>query len=101
MRLWLAHPEVENPPPKMPDASTADITLRRLQQFKVKPGTTYAWRLVATARWSRRRDYSRCGKPADRSTGDGDDRCRGTVGSAVEAVTAARFRDYNEHDAWS
>ena len=46
MRLWLAHPEVKNPPPKMPDASTADITLRRLQQFKVKPGTTYAWRLV-------------------------------------------------------
>ena len=30
----------------MPDISTADITLRRLQSFKVEPGRTYIWKLV-------------------------------------------------------
>jgi dienelactone hydrolase len=46
MRLWIAHPAVKNPPPAMPEASTADVTLRRLQRFKVQPGRTYGWKLV-------------------------------------------------------
>jgi len=44
MRLWVANPNVTNAPP-MPEAITADITLRRLQKFKVKPGSTYAWQI--------------------------------------------------------
>jgi len=50
MRLWLAHPAVENPPPRMPETSTADVTLRRLQRFQVEPGTTCAWRMVRDGR---------------------------------------------------
>jgi hypothetical protein len=46
MQLWLAHPTVANPPPDMPDASTADVTLRRLQNFKVEAGKMYEWKLV-------------------------------------------------------
>ena len=46
MTLWMAHPAVDNPPPAMPDTSTTDITLRRLQSFKVTPGRTYTWKLV-------------------------------------------------------
>lgn len=46
MKLWLAHPDVKNPPSTMPSVSTTDITLRRLQSFKVQPGKVYAWRLV-------------------------------------------------------
>jgi len=38
MKLWIAHPVVANPPPAMPDTSTTDVTLRRLQSFKVQPG---------------------------------------------------------------
>ena len=45
IRLWLAHPALRNPPP-MPESSTTDVTLRRLQRFKVQPGKTYAWQLV-------------------------------------------------------
>jgi len=50
MQLWLAHPTVTHPPP-MPEAATADLTLRRLQQFRVNPGASYDWQL------------SRAGKP--------------------------------------
>lgn len=46
MKLWIAHPTVKNPPTTMPDASTADVTLRRLQRFNVRPGKTYTWRMV-------------------------------------------------------
>ena len=46
MQLWLAQPAVSNAPPTMPSASTADLTLRRLQHFKVASGTTYAWQFV-------------------------------------------------------
>jgi pimeloyl-ACP methyl ester carboxylesterase len=46
MTLWIAHPTVDNPPSAMPDTSTADITLRRLQSFQVTPGRTYTWKLV-------------------------------------------------------
>jgi poly(3-hydroxybutyrate) depolymerase len=45
MQLWLAQPAVANPP-WMPKDSTADITLRRLQRFKIRPGAVCAWRLV-------------------------------------------------------
>jgi pimeloyl-ACP methyl ester carboxylesterase len=50
MKLWIAHPIVKNPPPAMPDTSTTDITLRRLQSFKVTLGRTYTWRLVRGGR---------------------------------------------------
>jgi hypothetical protein len=50
MDLWLAHPVVANPPPAMPDTSTTDITLRRLQSFKVQPGKTYTWGLTRDGR---------------------------------------------------
>lgn len=45
MRLWIAHPAVQNPPASMPDSAVVDITPRRLRQFKVRPGQIYAWRL--------------------------------------------------------
>ena len=44
MQLWIAHPEVPTPPP-LPDKATADITLRRLQRFKIERGKSYAWQL--------------------------------------------------------
>jgi hypothetical protein len=53
--LWIAHPTVKDPPP-MPNTAQADVTLRRLQQFKVQPGRSYRW------------DLSRDGK----STASGD-----------------------------
>ena len=46
IQLWLAHPVVANPPLSMPVASTADITLRRLQHFRIQSGATYAWQFV-------------------------------------------------------
>src|SRR6202000_3195159 len=46
IQLWLTHPTVANPPPSMPETSTADITLRRLQVFRVHPGKGYRWRLL-------------------------------------------------------
>lgn len=46
MQLWLAHPTVNNPPAMMPDTSTVDVTLRRLQRFQVQPMKTYTWQLV-------------------------------------------------------
>ncbi len=45
MRLWIAHPGMDNPPPTMPEGATTDITLRRLQHFKVGNGITYTWKL--------------------------------------------------------
>ncbi len=44
MLVWIAHPTVENPPSTMPDTATADVTLRRLQRFRVQPGRRYQWR---------------------------------------------------------
>jgi predicted esterase len=43
LQLSIAHPATTDPTLKMPDAATADVTLRRLQQFKVQPSKTYAW----------------------------------------------------------
>jgi hypothetical protein len=45
MQLWIAHPSVQTPPAAMPDTATADITIRRMQQFKVRQGLNYAWQL--------------------------------------------------------
>lgn len=45
LQLWIAHPTVKTPP-AMPDAATADVTLRRLQRFNVRPGVTYDWQLT-------------------------------------------------------
>ena len=44
MQLWIAHPEGKTPPP-MPDTATADVTVRRWQQFKIERGHSYAWKL--------------------------------------------------------
>jgi hypothetical protein len=46
IRIWLEHPATDHPPPSLPDRSVADITMRRLQRFKVVPGRSYAWELV-------------------------------------------------------
>jgi hypothetical protein len=45
MQLWIAHPAVKNPPANMPPATAAEVTLRRLQRFKVQPGQSYVWQL--------------------------------------------------------
>ncbi len=45
MEIWIEHPKIGNPPAGIPESATSDITLRRLQQFKITPSTTYAWRL--------------------------------------------------------
>ena len=44
VQLWIAHPEVATPPP-MPEKATADITVRRCQQFKIERGHSYAWQV--------------------------------------------------------
>lgn len=45
IQLWIAHPAVKDQPQSMPASATADITLRRLQQFKIRAGQIYVWRL--------------------------------------------------------
>jgi hypothetical protein len=30
----------------MPETATAEVTLRRLQRFEVRPGVSYSWKLV-------------------------------------------------------
>jgi hypothetical protein len=45
MQLWIAHPEVKTPVPSMPDTATADVTFRRLQQFKIQPDKSYTWKI--------------------------------------------------------
>jgi hypothetical protein len=57
MDLWIDHPKIAGPtasngqPPgdniTMPDTATADVTPRRLQQFKVTPGASYAWQATS------------------------------------------------------
>ncbi len=70
LQLWIAHPATTSPigPPRgqdtmavgplnsqpsqgtlpgpLPQTATADVTLRRLQQFHVQPGHSYAWKLT-------------------------------------------------------
>ena len=79
MQLWLAHPTVGNPPPTMPDTSTADITLRRLQHFEVRPGGTYAWRLL------------RGGKPAGSGSITPDAANRLTIPNVTVTTAAAEL----------
>jgi hypothetical protein len=50
MELWITHPPVQNPPASMPDAAVVDITLRRLQQFKIRPDRKYTWELTQHGR---------------------------------------------------
>jgi hypothetical protein len=55
LQLWIDHPKIPGPtaaegqpagqPVDMPNTATSDITLRRLQQFKIQPATTYAWKI--------------------------------------------------------
>ena len=45
IQLWLAHPAIKGTPPHMPKEAVAEVTLRRLQQFAVRAGTTYTWQL--------------------------------------------------------
>ena len=46
MQLWIEHPTVTGNAPGMPKEATATVTLRRLQQLVVKPGTSYAWKVT-------------------------------------------------------
>jgi predicted esterase len=46
MQLWIAHSEVSDPSLVMPNSATADVTLRRLPPFEVRPGGTYSWTLA-------------------------------------------------------
>ena len=48
IHLWIAHPGV--PQLAEPDSSTADVTLRRLQRFRIQPGIWYAWELAREGR---------------------------------------------------
>jgi pimeloyl-ACP methyl ester carboxylesterase len=50
MQLWIAQPTLKNPPPALPKTATADVTLRRLQQFKPQPGRTYSWQVTRDGR---------------------------------------------------
>jgi hypothetical protein len=45
MELWIAHPAVKDAP-GLPGNAHADITPRRLQQFKIQPGKVYAWEIA-------------------------------------------------------
>jgi hypothetical protein len=49
MQIWIAHPAVKTPP-VMPATATADITLRRLQKFKIQPGESYTWHVSRDGR---------------------------------------------------
>ncbi len=49
MQLWIAHPQV-NGKVTMPATAFTDITLRRLQQFKVRAGQRYSWQLFQDGR---------------------------------------------------
>ena len=49
MQIWIAHPAVKKPP-AMPTSATADITLRRLQKFKIQPGKSYTWHVSRDGR---------------------------------------------------
>lgn len=46
MRLWLECPETVRNAVKFHDKSVADVTLRRLQQFKVGANVSYQWKLL-------------------------------------------------------
>lgn len=50
MELWIDHPKVESPSAAMPDTAMADVTLRRLQRFRVQPGREYRWQLTQSGR---------------------------------------------------
>ena len=53
MKLWLSGPTATTSPAATtapaPKEATADVTLRRLQQFKVQPGKAYVWSLKCSA----------------------------------------------------
>ena len=96
MQLSIAHPALNNPLPEMPEAATADVTPRRLQQFKVEPGASYAWQLtregrsIASGKAERRRGW-----PVDdsqRDVGDGAERVVGEARREVGAVVAPHRR---------
>jgi len=46
MRLWLEHPKPAKAGAIAPDESVADVSLRRLQQFKVSCDHSYEWQLI-------------------------------------------------------
>jgi Esterase PHB depolymerase len=50
IELWIAHPAVKSPPVTMPDTATANITLRRLQHFKIQAGQKYKWQISQSGR---------------------------------------------------
>lgn len=46
MQHRIVRPVVKNSPTAMPDTATMDVTLRRLQKFKVKSGRNYTWQVI-------------------------------------------------------
>jgi len=46
MRLWLEHPKPAKAGAIAPDESVADVSLRRLQQFKVVYDHPYEWQVI-------------------------------------------------------
>lgn len=46
IRLWLERSPTEIACAHFPKQSVADVTLRRLQQFKVVPNQTYTWKII-------------------------------------------------------
>jgi hypothetical protein len=45
MELRLARQDELGKPAAIPKQATADVTLRRLQNFKTKAGMSYAWKM--------------------------------------------------------
>jgi len=43
MDMWIAQPAITDAGLRAPATAAADITLRRLQQFKVQPSQSYSW----------------------------------------------------------
>jgi len=50
VQLWVAHPAISDHSLAMPGSATVDITLRRLQQFKVQPSKSYTWQVSRDGR---------------------------------------------------
>jgi len=50
LQLWLAQPPATAGTPLQPLAATADVTLRRLQRFQVRPGQTHTWTVARDGR---------------------------------------------------
>ncbi len=46
MKIWIDHPDIGNSDLIMPENAKTEITIRRLQKFKIEKGNKYEWSLV-------------------------------------------------------